>query len=284
MTSNAIRQQLKGITEEFCSLIYDIPVEKSQNELGMFQLNRPEYCWGNLLSDQKSIQINLKKKYEEISELLKLFFKKAPNNIEYQLKKTDESFRIWLELGSNWSITPNKDMMASKLKNIFQEFESILDILESNENPNIILIPDTNALIREVDPHKYFDLVSSKEFTFFLLPTVFEELDKLKILHQNQNIRDKAKKIIKRIKGWRNQGSLSEGVTVNSTITVKAEHKEPDMKNTLSWLNAKSSDDRIIASVLSVMLDNPSSRVILVTGDINLQNKADAATIEVVDI
>ena len=117
-----------------------------------------------------------------------------------------------------------------------------------------------------------------------LLPTVLGELDKLKILHRNPDVRDKAKKIIRRIKGWRKQGSLVEGVKVDKTITVMVEFKEPDMANTLSWLDSENSDDRIIASVLSIQASFPTSKIMLATGDINLQNKADSAMIEIVEL
>ena len=53
------------------------------------------------------------------------------------------------------------------------------------------------------------------------------------------------------------------------------------MANTISWLDPGSQDDRIIASVLFLQTRHPNSSVVLITGDINLQNKADAAFIEV---
>ena len=70
-----------------------------------------------------------------------------------------------------------------------------------------------------------------------LLPTVLGELHRHEIEHRNEVVREKAKKIITRIKGWRNQGSLAAGVVVDSSIAVKASHSEPDMENTLSWLD-----------------------------------------------
>lgn len=71
---------------------------------------------------------------------------------------------------------------------------------------------------------------------------------------------------------------------VDKTILVKAWHKEPDMDNTLSWLDNSVQDDRIIASVLSAQAENASSVIYLITGDINLQNKADAAFIPILEI
>ncbi len=52
------------------------------------------------------------------------------------------------------------------------------------------------------------------------------------------------------------------------------------MHDSLSWLDPAIADDRIIASVLEVQAANPSDQVVLVTGDINLLNKAEAACID----
>ena len=73
-------------------------------------------------------------------------------------------------------------------------------------------------------------------------------------------------------------------MTVDSTIVVSAGHKEPDMVNTLSWLDSETKDDRIIANILSVQVEYLNAGITLITGDINLQNKADAAYIDVAEI
>ena len=51
------------------------------------------------------------------------------------------------------------------------------------------------------------------------------------------------------------------------------------MEDSLPWLDRELNDDRLIASVLEVMRQNLGSRVVLVTSDVNHQNKADAAGI-----
>jgi predicted ribonuclease YlaK len=49
--------------------------------------------------------------------------------------------------------------------------------------------------------------------------------------------------------------------------------------NSRPWLDPENVDDRIIASVFEVQRLQPSSAVVLVTGDISLQTKAEAAAI-----
>ena len=177
-------------------------------------------------------------------------------------------------------MTDNLRQFDDAVKNI----DGVLFIFDQKSDGETLLIPDTNSLLMSCDPVAYRKVAMKDAFTFLLLPSVLGELDNLKYLHRNQDVRDKAKKAIKRIKGWRNQGSLTEGVVVDKTIVVKALHKEPDMDNTLSWLDSNVQDDRIVASVLTAQAENTSSVIYLVTGDINLQNKADAAFISTLEI
>ena len=56
------------------------------------------------------------------------------------------------------------------------------------------------------------------------------------------------------------------------------------MAKSLSWLDPTVPDDRFIACVLEAIADHPTAIVALITGDINLQNKADNAGIMVGDL
>jgi len=280
MITQKMRSNLTDITESLCNLINEIQIERMQ-EIPGISIIAPTHFFGKLSPEQENTQIKLKRKYETVAELLKLTFRNAPDGVAQKLDEADQSYRSWLELDPSWSLSTNRASNIDKIKEASKEIENLIDILEVDENGQIILIPDTNSLLISSDPKSYGEICGSKTFVFLLLPTVLSELDNLKILHRNPDVREKAQKAIRRIKGWRKQGSLTDGVTVNKTITVMSEYKEPDMDNTLSWLDDGNSDDRIIASVLSVQTAFPSSRLILATGDINLQNKADSAMIEV---
>jgi predicted ribonuclease YlaK len=97
------------------------------------------------------------------------------------------------------------------------------------------------------------------------------------------DFRKKVDSVIKRIKGFRQQGNMREGITVNKTVTVKMQAEEPNFDETLSWLDRENADDRIIANALELQRKEPSSMVILVTADINYQNKAEAANLPFVE-
>ena len=55
------------------------------------------------------------------------------------------------------------------------------------------------------------------------------------------------------------------------------------MEQTLEWLDPTSGDDRIIAGVIDAMRRFPRSTVVLVTADVNLQNKAAFASLPFVE-
>jgi hypothetical protein len=243
----------------------------------------PDFHFGERSASQRATQLTLKREYETVFEILRVILRKAPKDLAGQLEQADKSFRHWLELDGSWSVGPNQVENANQAKEAAKPLEQILNVLDAVGKDEMILVPDTNSLLSTADPTKYRQVAGQNSFVFMLLPTVLGELDRLKIEHRNEDVREKARKIITRIKGWRTQGSLAAGVTVDKSITVKTSHSEPDMRNTVSWLDATNDDDRIIASVLALQGENSSALVILVSGDINIQNKADAALIETIE-
>jgi predicted ribonuclease YlaK len=159
----------------------------------------------------------------------------------------------------------------------------LLNLFKSSNDPDIILVPDTNALIKAPDVGSYGAAVEHEKYTVIILPTVLSELDKLKTTHRNEDFRGKVESVIRRLKGMRQQGNMHEGVIVNKVITVKMIAQEPDFNKTLSWLDPTNNDDRIVAATLEVQRGEPSSKVILISADINHQNKAEMANIPFIE-
>ena len=282
-TSAKIRSRLDFVTIQFIELLREQRIKRmSKPSFGAIIL--PEYYFEKPSPVQRNIQLDLINQYEKISELLKIIFKNAPADITYQLTQADKLYRMWMLFETNWSIEPDAEKNVQKFIKDAEEFNPLIDILDTNKNKETIIIPDTNSLLISCNPLDYKNVLNMDSFTILLLPTVLSELDKLKILHRNQDVRDKTQKVITRIKGWRNQGSLTNGVLVEKTISIKTIPNEPNMNSTLSWLDKDIPDDRIIASVIEIQSRFPSSVIILFTNDINLQNKAEAALIEYCDL
>jgi K+/H+ antiporter YhaU regulatory subunit KhtT len=282
--SERLKEHFRKVTSELRNLLKEIKVKFVDFTMPNIAIVRPDYYWNQCTPQQESIRIRIKRDYERFYEMLNLLLRQAPNDVTSRFSEADKRFRDYIELESNWSLTESMTENLKHFDEAAEDVASILSIFNHEQNRETLLIPDTNSLLINADPVTYRGVTKIDKFTFLLLPTVLGELDKLKFNHRNPDVRDKAEKVIKRIKGWRGQGSLTDGVTVDKTIVVRALYKEPDMENTLSWLDSSVQDDRIIANVLYVQAENTSSVVHLVTGDINLQNKADVAFISILEI
>jgi predicted ribonuclease YlaK len=154
-------------------------------------------------------------------------------------------------------------------------FRKFLNLIKSNEE-TILLILDTNSLTIEPDFIKYSSIIGTEKFTILILSTVLGELDKLKNDHRNEDYRKKVKKVILRLKGYRkSNGSLLQGITITKSIKLKVEANEPNFNETLPSLDPLIKDDRIIASILEIQREFPSSKIIFVTDDLMAQIKAE---------
>ena len=285
MPSIATRLQsdLDALTDRIADLIREMPVERHRKHAGIVFL-APTYYWGKMSLEQLNCQISIKRDYEEWIDIFNSVFANAPDHLDRSVAKADNRLRQWIELKSNWSISYDRAANEEGLRADAKAFYDMLAILDANGPTATMLIPDTNAIVSQPSPSQYMSIAGNDTFIFLLLPTVLAELDALKINHRNDDFRKKVTKVITRIKGWRNQGSLREGVKVDRTISVKAVASEPKMGNSLPWLDNSNRDDRIIASVLEVQSSHPNARIILITGDVNLANKADVARIETAEL
>jgi hypothetical protein len=275
-----LRQRLTAVVERLATIMNESPVHYFERDGGGVYFVCPQYHWGELAPAQRAAQLQIKREYETVHELINHLLKGAPEDLVHEYKEADGSLRVWIEFDSNWSLSPDKNKNDTKMRAAAAKTEKILAVLETVGTAELIVVPDTNSLLKQPDPVSYREIAGSDRLVFMLLPTVLGELDRLKIEHKNPDVRQKAQAAIRRIKGWRNQGTLTAGVTVDASITVRAAHKEPNMKKTLSWLDADVADDRIIAAMITLQAEQPSAQFVLVTADINLQNKADVALIE----
>ncbi len=241
----------------------------------------PDHYWKACTENHIRIQSDLKQRYSEWKELFDLLFQNAPESIVREIKEVHEFILSWIERNNHMAgIEPTLEENKRLFRDKTEIFHRLINSLSHTENSEIVLIPDTNSLIICPEPQKYTELIDSRRFTIVFIPTVLQELDDLKQTNRNRDdFRKKIDSVITRIKGYRRQGDLLVGVSCHNTITVKSIAKEPNFKNTLHWLDATRNDDRIIATVLEVQREHLASNVVLVTNDINLQNKADMARI-----
>jgi rRNA-processing protein FCF1 len=279
-----LKQDFQRIESQIIELLDISTIKKFRNDQNSGVIFvRPPYYWGETDERQKLLQMQLVKKYSDWIVHFRLLFSSASHEINQQIDETQKFVMSWIEKEGSWDVPSN----IQDAKSLFQEkikvFYELLNLLETTDKHEIIVVPDTNSLIAAPDVAQYASVAGKPKYTVVIVPTVLAELDKLKVIHREQEFRDKVKSVIKRIKGLRTQGSLLTGVTVNKTVIVRMIATEPNFDNTLKWLNVENTDDRIIASVLEIQKENPSSIIVLATSDINLQNKAEMANLPFVE-
>lgn len=275
-----LRQQLQLIENQMIELLDASTIDEFRNDPdSMVVWVRPSYFWGNTNEDQKRLQLQLLKSYSIWLEHFEHLFLCASQEIKKQVKNTDNFVINWIEKKSDWSIPATIQEAKLAFKEKIQVFYQLLQLLDTSNQAEIVLVPDTNSLIMAPDVSQYSTVVGQAKYTIVIVPTVLDELDKLKRDHRDKDFREKVVSVIRRLKGLREQGSLLKGVTVHKSVTVKMLAQEPSFIKTLSWLDPINNDDRIIATVLEIQREHPSAAVILVTSDLNLQNKAEMANL-----
>lgn len=278
--ASRLKQQLQLIENQMMELLDASTIEEFRNDpRSEFFVAAPDYYWGETDAHQKSLQMQLKNTYSIWFEHFHLLFNNAPDEMQRQIEQTHKFVTDWIEKKSDWDIQPTIPQNKSKFKEKIQAFCEFIRMIDNPTERTLILVPDTNALIKAPDISQYSKVVGQDNYTIVFVPTVLKELDELKVRGRDSDFRDKVASVIRRIKGLRQQGSLLEGVIVNKTVTAKMIAQEPNFNETLHWLDSTNNDDRIIASVLEIQRANPSATVVLVTSDINHQNKAEMANL-----
>jgi hypothetical protein len=236
----------------------------------------PHYAFGELSLEKRRLQSRLVEDYRHFFILVRALLRTQADEVRRTIDQNDQTVREVIEqTHCVWHATAEDASAAVK-----QAIEVTLDAVECLYDPSegsVALVPDTNALIY-APVFQAWEFNGIPQFDIVLVPTVLSELDSLKNEHRNPEVRKKSHSIIRQIKEYRRRGPLSEGVViVANRIRVRAVAIEPRLEESLPWLDPTSADDRMIASFVEVMRVYPRSIVVLVTADINLQNKAEFA-------
>jgi len=270
-----LKQQLELIEKQMLELLDASSIKESRRDRYVFT---PNYYWGEADEVQRRLQMKLNGAYSTWYEKFCLSISNATEEIKKEVEETHEFVTSWIEKKSSFGIPSTIREAKTEFKEKIQVFYELINMLD-NGKKDLILVLDTNALIKVPEWSQYSKVVRQDKYTIIIPPTVLGQLDRLKVMHHDANLKEKVSSVIRRIKGLRQQGNLLQGVTVNKTVTVKMLAAEPNFKETLHWLDPSNEDDRIIASVLKVQCNFPTAIVVLVTSDINLQNKAEMANL-----
>ncbi len=234
------------------------------------------YEFPELSLESKRLQSKLINDLHVFHSLCNVLIKKQPDQVKEKLESNFQIVREAIEqnLLTYFSSTTK---IVGAVKNAIDEIIFEISYFYSPSEDSFIIVPDTNILLKDSSFQNWkFDGIN--KFEIVLIPMLLSELDSIKMDHRNPDVRAKAQTIVKQIKEYRRRGSLLTGVIIiKDKITLKTIALEPKMEESLPWLDNNSPDDRMLAAFIEVMRTHTRSKVVLVTRDINLQNKAEFA-------
>lgn len=237
----------------------------------------PSHVFPQLDSAQRRICSRIGEELDHFMAVVRAMLRSRPKASQQSLSQAEKTLRAVADQ-THVHYSSTDEVKAGVTKALDELLALIIDLHDDSEG-DILLVPDTNALLSSpaLESWNYEDFDA---FQLVLVPTVLAELDELKVSHRNQDVRDKANALIRQIKEYRRRGKLNAGVPiVRNRITLRALAVEPDLDASLPWLDRTNADDRILASCVEVMRTHPRAAVVLVSGDINIQNKAEFALI-----
>lgn len=248
---------------------------------GVVFLGAPEWGW---VKDEslEADRTHLLRDVNEWFDLFVLLHRSPLPETERRIERCIDRLRVWLDRSSD-STVPSTVAKASEIAaSLFDELRSLIDLATTGP-PDLLAVPDTNVLLKRPAAESYAETLGADTYTVVLIPTVLQELDELKDRGRTADVREAASRAVKRIKGYRDRGNLQDGVKVAGNVSLRAEHREVRCSDVLDWLDPAVPDDRILAAALDLQGRNPASALVLVTGDVNLQNKAAAVAMAFVE-
>jgi rRNA-processing protein FCF1 len=252
---------------------------------GVFFVGASDYGWGPSDDALTAARMALLSKYSDWYDRFLLLFPNPTPEVRSKIKKADDFVRQWVgREGAFDHAVPRTVEEAKKVAAArWAAFDDLLDVAGMAGDKTLRLLPDTSALLRNPAVEEYGSAVGSSSYMVHIVTTVLGELDDLKDRGRTPDVREKAYKVVRRLKGLRDRGSLADGVTVAGQVRLRLEHREVDARSVLSWLDPAVPDDRILGAALRLQSDHPAGVVVLITGDLNLQNKADAVGLPYAD-
>lgn len=256
--------------------------ERNDPDSSVVFINTDGSNWWNPLDiEGQRVQDRVLEDYRPYRDLVRVLTRGLPSDGQNAFAEADDCITKHVEQQrATWC----ESVREAKTKTLeaVDAIQRLLERLYSIEGETIA-VPDTNALLAApaIDCWRF---EGCERFTIVLMPTVLSELDELKVAHKNPDVRAKAERVIRQIKELNRRGDLRVGVpVVAGRITARSVAVEPKVGESLPWLDPGNNDDRLLASVVEVIRRNVRAVVVLVTGDINLQNKANHARIPVVE-
>lgn len=158
-----------------------------------------------------------------------------------------------------------------------RQLELIRELPNAHRPSATLVVPDTNALIADPDIERW---VIPEPATIVVPAQVVAELDAKK---NDPKIGAKATGLIKRFKEYGRRGNTLTGVKLQKGRDFRELALQPSMSG-LPMLDRNHADDRILAAAIELSEREIASRVVVVTRDRNMFNKARLLELAAADV
>jgi len=275
--SQKIINELTSLQNETTSLLSTFSrISRRIFDTDSFFSANGNFGFDTLPSEAIPVQDRLFKTFNRVSEIISILLVNSLDKHKGEFENLRSKILSTISQ-NNFTLNKNVQEEVIYVSNNFEDVKKLISTLYPNSISEPILIPDTNALYANVNIESW----TFNDFDKFILaitPSILRDLDRHKIEHRNESVRKKAITLINKIKEYRRRGKLSESVIiVKDKISLFTIATEPDFEKTLSWLDKSNDDDRLIGEALEIIREHGNSAVILITSDINLQNKCELA-------
>jgi PIN domain len=242
----------------------------------------PNHSWTTLDADSRARQAKLLREHSRFASLVHVLLRLSPERNRKNAADAAETVRSIIDQSDMTYTKTTEAALDEALKALDEQVEEVKALYDPTPGEPVF-VPDANAVIWNPDLEEWtFD--DAPRFSIVLTSTLLGELDDLKMPHRGESVREKAESAIRRIKEYGRRGDIHAGVRLKGDrSTVRMTAAEPDFENTLPWLDPTIKDDRLLAACLEIVREHPHSPVVLVTRDVNLQNKARLAGIAFVE-
>ena len=278
-----LRTEWAGLHDELLSILHASTIRHEQYPAGF--IGFAPNVWGDEKPDQVQRRADFMVRYERWFERFRLLFPVAIRAVDDQVDDADQLVRFWVarNQSNDTSVRRTIEEAVRHATDRLRPFAALIDQRSPAAEADALAIVDTNSLLRNPELANYALLLPGRTVQLVFPPVIVSELDDLKDRGRTPEVRAAAAKVVKRLKGLRDRGSLVDGVVVQGTTTARLIPIEPKADEAASWLDLSVPDDWLIASAVALQASHPSAVVVLVTGDLNLATKAEFAGIPNLD-
>jgi hypothetical protein len=278
-------QRLDAVAEQLRQGLRELLVERSslrrrQQMEGVVVLAAP-YLWQPLDDDGRALQARLRRVHSQFSDVVNALLRLEPERTQRKLAKMTTTITEAIEQNRGSHKPTTEQAFAVADEALAARLKLVHDLYDPAAG-SVVFSPDANAVVWN-DNLEEWSFPDVERFTLVLTSTLLSELDDLKMRDRNEGVRDAAERAIRRIKEFMRRGEIHDGVTLTGKNRVRLVAVEPDFDATLPWLDPTVKDDRLIASTLELAREYVHSAVVLVTRDVNMQNKAVHASLVYVE-